>query len=87
MGDATYLAAVLVGQVQGVARELDTAASLPLDEEGVLAACINHPRNISSALLSHVARLNSSETKNIAVPAGSTYGQSPKQGQRVWRPF
>jgi hypothetical protein len=33
-----YLARVVVGRVQGVARELDTASVVALHEEGILAA-------------------------------------------------
>lgn len=43
IGVTDILAGVLVGQVQWVARELNTTALLALDEERVLVACCTNP--------------------------------------------
>lgn len=79
---STNLAAVLVGKVEGVARELNTTSRLPLDEVGVLVACNTRQTKIPVS----ISVASSVEKSSVLRACASlTYGQSPKQDQR--KPF
>jgi hypothetical protein len=82
VGIEAYLAGVLVGQVEGVAGELQTAGLLALDKVGVVGAYIQEI--IPSALMSPIKTkvFSSSHARSLAQNSSKSSNSSSRAGRK-----